>query len=347
MNFRFLSIFNKKELLVLIKNRPTLLKYINRIFQIVNHYWYNSVVENRRYSEFTDLSRLSGYIPYYPLLLNNDSNFYGVAYSLKTYSGLKSLEITLEHGVYLGNYVPYSSFLSCTQAIVTFSDQRRKYLMRRGLDKPIISIGPYICYTSGILNELDFKKLKEKYGRTLLVFPSHSIRNYHVSHDLEEFIESIVALKDEFETVMVCLYYEDARKKYLVERYFAEGFICVTAGHKRDKYFLSRLRDIIELSDYTVSNSVGTHTGYCISLDKPHEIIPQRIEHLDNKGRLSKKYRTDAEYLSLIKERDHIENAFLGRQSAITKKQRLLIDKYWGLDLLKDRDTLKSLFSEL
>lgn len=46
-----------------------------------------------------------------------------------------------------------------------------------------------------------------------------------------------------------------------------------TAGHQLDINFLNRLKTIILLSDYTCSNSIGTHTGYCVYLGKPHLVI--------------------------------------------------------------------------
>ena len=51
----------------------------------------------------------------------------------------------------------------------------------------------------------------------------------------------------------------------------------VTAGYIMDPLFLSRLKSIIQLSDLTMSNNVGTHLGYCIYLNKPHWIVRQKI----------------------------------------------------------------------
>ena len=74
------------------------------------------------------------------------------------------------------------------------------------------------------------------------------------------------------------IYYKDILNN-IYPKYFEDaGFKIVTAGNLYDINFLSRLKLIIQLADFTASTSIGTHTGYCVYLNKPHFLIKQKIK---------------------------------------------------------------------
>jgi hypothetical protein len=113
--------------------------------------------------------------------------------------------------------------------------------------------------------------------------------------------------------------------------YREHGFQVVTAGHRSDSYFLSRLKDIIELSDYTMSNFVGTHIGYCISLGKPHYIIKQKYEIYGENIEKEFEDRRDINYLHSFKnEESEIIDAFDNFIFSITDLQIFIVEKHWG-----------------
>ena len=86
------------------------------------------------------------------------------------------------------------------------------------------------------------------------------------------------------------------------------------------------MKSIIELSDYTVSNSVGTHLGYCIWMNKPHYIIDDQIINETN-------------------ERDYkkIGSFFLTYTEQIQPEQYAVVAKYWGFDSVRTSEELKSI----
>lgn len=77
---------------------------------------------------------------------------------------------------------------------------------------------------------------------------------------------------------LIYLYWKDAVLGKDKE-YMDNGFTIVTAGYQSDFRFLKRLKTFIKLSDFTMSNAVGTHVGYCVVLDKPHYIFSQKISY--------------------------------------------------------------------
>ena len=104
-------------------------------------------------------------------------------------------------------------------------------------------------------------------GRTLLVFPSHGIIGVTATFNNDEFIEEIERVRKDFDTVLISLYWTVVLNPDLVASYEALGYKIVTSGHRFDLNFLSRQRSFIELADYTMSNNLGTHVGYCIHLN--------------------------------------------------------------------------------
>jgi hypothetical protein len=99
-----------------------------------------------------------------------------------------------------------------------------------------------------------------------------------------------------------------------------------TAGHQLDINFLNRLKTIILLSDYTCSNSIGTHTGYCVYLGKPHLVINpvQTLEEVNPLWR-------------------DLWETFEKDSSQAQVDKRLLASKYWGFDCVKSREEMRAL----
>ena len=130
--------------------------------------------------------------------------------------------------------------------------------------------------------------------------------------------------------------------------YSKRNYKICTAGHKWDKDFLNRLKTIINLSDTTISNDVGTHIGYCIHLRKPHTIIEfeNNMEALNKIGKFQ-----------IIEERKSEKNFEIEEVKAgfyndsgvifesITDLQLSLITKYWGLDCIKTESELYRIIS--
>jgi len=329
-----------------VKNFKLMLFFYNSFYRLKNKTRFYSEIEKRKNTSIFDYKKLSQPLPFYPIEAVKDSNFYGVYHSLKEYSGVTKISSAIEHGLYLGDYVPFASYLRTTKSIITFSDNRKKHLISAKINKPIYKIGPYIHYAKLPISENEYTKLKQSLGKTLVLFPSHSIKNFNVRIDVIELIEKVEKLALNYDTILVCLYYKDILDAYYLKYFKKAAFKIVTAGHRYDINFLSRLKLIIKLADFTVSNTVGTHTGYCVYLNKPHFIIDQEVELLgENKTRIEN-YRDEKQLESLSAEKDLILKEFTIYSESITQNQKKVIDKYWGISSIKNPEDLLDILKD-
>ena len=329
-----------------LKNYSIVLLIYNSFYRLINKRKFYREIKLRENISIFDYKGLSKQIPYFPIEKIKDANFYGHLHSLKKYAGVDKITHSIEHGLYLGNYVPYATFLKTTKSIITFSENRKKHLRNANIKKPIITIGPYIHYAEPLLSDKDFNEIKKSIGRTFLLFPTHSIKNIDVEIEIEDLISKVKKTAKDFDTIMVCFYYKDILNDIFPEYFMKAGFKIVTAGNIYDINFLSRLKSIIQLSDFTASNNVGTHTGYCIYLNKPHFIFKQNINYKKENSLSTINYRNSKQLESMEEEKNDILKEFTYFSHEITDNQRKIIDKYWGISSIKSPNELKDLLSE-
>lgn len=270
--------------------------------------------------------------------------FYGISNILREYSGYSNKIIScIEHGVYFGDYVnELEANKSGLPSMITFSNNRKKHI-RKYTDKPVFVIGPYINYVDDILKNKEFVSIKESLGKTLLVFPVHSIDRITSEYDAKAFIEEIIKVKknEKINTVLVCMYWKDILlNKHSI--YEDSGFKIVTNGYREDPLFLKRLKLYIDLSDYTMSNSVGTHVGYAITLGKPHYIFSQKISH-NSESKIAYLEEKNLNEFTSNQEKSEVLNEFSIFNKNITEKQLFVCDKYWGINSVKSKKELKSI----
>ena len=157
---------------------------------------------------------------------------------------------------------------------------------------------------------------------------------------MTDLCEEIRRIGQDFDTVLISLYYADIGKAKLYEQY---GFKVVTSGHENDANFVPRQRTLIELADYTMSNSVGTQIGYCVYLNKPHYVYKQKVYQVKGfSSKMEEEQRTESVLQAEIQE---IESVFSNDTDHITQEQRELVDKFWGVKYIKTPEELKGLLS--
>ena len=344
----FLNIIKqpRKIAVFFLKNYSLVLFLYNSFYRLKNKNSFYCEIEKRKNLSIFNYKELSQPLPYYPIEAVKDSNFYGMYHSIKKFTGIKKITHSIEHGLYLGNYVPFATYLKTTKSIITFSENRKKHLINAEIKKPIYTIGPYIHYATISIAEYEFKKLKQSLGKTFLLFPSHSIKDFNVKIDVLELIENVKKIASNYDSILVCLYYQDILDG-IYPKYFDEaGFKIVTAGNRYDINFLSQLKLIIELADFTASNTIGTHTGYCVYLNKPHFVIEQKIKlSRDNKTPVIE-YRDDEQIKIMEEEKNEIIKEFTEYSEFITESQKQIIDKYWGISSIKQKNELKQILSK-
>lgn len=258
--------------------------------------------------------------------LSND--FYGIASALKNVMHRsKPLHAFIEHGVYFGDYTNDEEIGGLMPALFTFSDTRRRHIRGRSAI-PVFCIGPYIHYADPFYNEEIFSNIKKRYGKILLAFPQHSIEGVSIQSDGFSLENQLKRIKKEgdFDSVFVCLYYRELLSG-LAEYYRGLGFIPVCAGNRQDPHFLCRLKSFILLSDFTVSDNIGTHIGYCESLNRKHLVVKTgnrlTVEDRNVMGNVPELYLNSA-----VCEKREVEAAFSVYDHFDERKR--LVDKYWG-----------------
>lgn len=266
-----------------------------------------------------------------------ENNFYGNKLAIKKALGGKlSFYDRIEHGYYFGNLAEDFWFYPYNTRIITFGNKRKMYLEHKFNESSfckkteIILVGPYISYIDEILTKDEINEIKSKYGKILLVFPSHSIEGVNYNYDYSKFIAEIERVAKNFDSVFICLYWKDIQDNKHIE-YENAGYTIVTAGHMYDTNFLARLKSIINISDYTMSNKLGTHLGYCVSLNKPHYLYNQKQIITGNRVEQEFSNRNTNEfYNSYYEEENEILECFGEFSEYITQKQKDCVAKYWG-----------------
>ena len=277
-----------------------------------------------------------------------ENNLYGMSYIIKEFIGIESkylfLNSYIEHGLFFGNYVAKYSYQYPVDKIISFGNYRKQIL---GSDINIIEskkeirlIGPYIAYARPLLDSNELKSLKKTLGKTLLVFPSHSIDKMTTQFDNTDFTKEILRIKknNDFKTVIISMYWKDICEKAELCRVYEDlGFKIVCSGHKNDIYFLSRQKSIIELSDITMSNEVGTHIGYCIFLEKPHYLYSQEISYKESLAEVIKAENINNDLMqSQLKDKFILGKAFSSYSEEINEEQKKIVDYYWGTSNIKN-----------
>ncbi|MFC0264082.1 hypothetical protein [Fontibacter flavus] len=325
---------------IIIKNRV-----VNELFVNLLRYKNKaSIFEIYRRSKLPllDFKEISKPLKIYPIERIIDNNYYGLSFWLKKYINREeNIDFYIEHGLFLGSLVKRDEIIWDSKGIITFSKNRELYIKEK-CNKEVIKIGPYIHYADDFLTVDEFNEIKDKLGKILLVIPSHSIKGVNVSFDLNNFKSKIDEIKSDFDTVVVCLYWMDALNIEYVKYYSDLGYRIVSAGNINDFYFLSRLKSIIKISDFVISNNVGTQIGYVTYLGKPQMIFNQEVNFqvFDEREFKQRDYR---DYKSMVKEKNEIYRCFNCFSMEITEIQKDCINFYFGLDQIKTGDQLKSL----
>lgn len=326
-----------------------LTKFMFKAYRIKNCGASEKASKERKSLSLFKYTELTKDIPYSPEEWVIDNNLYGQAYSLKRYAGIKhDLQAYIEHGLFWGGMVHQDEYYWYVKKFITFSERRKVSIAKKGIEKKVICVGPYIHYAENLYDPETFKKLKKELGSVLLVFPSKSILNIQSKYNVDEFTEEVNRISKDFDSILVSLYYLDARNKSITSAYEEQGMKIVTSGNRYDHYFLDRQRTYMELADMTMSNEVGTHVGYCVHLNKPHYIFEQNLERVGTSTKELKReltlYKSD-EDVQRKKEKQEVIKAFSKYQMEISDKQRRVVDKYWGTSSVKSVEELRKLLT--
>jgi len=280
-----------------------------------------------------------------------DNNFYGIGTSLNSYAGLKAdklIKFYIEHGYYFGSYIAKDSKIYWCNNIITFSQRRKDHLKRHSFNK-IYQIGPYIHYAEQYSSNSEFNNYRSDLGKMLLVFPMHASTGTSLDYNLNLFFDFIDEIKKDYDSVVISVFWTDLNNKQFMSECQKREYRIFSAGNRYDQFFLSRLKDIINLSTMTISNGVGTHVIYSVFLNKAHYIFKQKINEiaLNKKGSFELNIYKKDEYVIRKKEMSELEDLFsVVFSEALTSKQYNYCRVSFGFDKIKSPSELLKLLNE-
>lgn len=306
---------------------------MSKIFKFLiglpNYLYHNHKVKNIDYFDYRRLVSPNHKIPYGFGSVLNYGNWKAVA-KLKG-SSFNFLTEYLEHG---------ASFLKSTESvqslgypdrpgikkIYTISAFRKnvikQYLTKKGLtDRDVVAVGPYIMGVKNFHDKKKMKEIKDKYGRILLVMPSHS-NTILTKYNSDEFTDFIESKKGDFDSVFICMYWKDLLEKPNEVAFYEKlGYIVVCNGHRHDPMFMSRQRDLLELADMLMTNQISSCIGYAVALGIPVCYFNQDVYY----------FTPDEESKKTLDEVKLEVIHLFGKYSfEITKEQKYFVEKYFG-----------------
>lgn len=326
-----------------IASQPPLEKAMYQFYRWSNRHTAAEIQRRAGLSLF-DYQALAAPLPYYPQERVVDNNLYGYAQAIKYYADRhEDLQGYLEHGLYLGGIVHPDQAHWHFERIFTMSEERVALLEKRLPGKKALALGPYIHYAQAHYGAEEAQSLKARLGRCLLVYPFHSMKQLSAQYSDPEFVAEIKRLAPDFDSVIICLYYLDALQSERVDYYRNEGYHIVCAGHKFDPYFVRRQKAHLELADFTLSNGVGTHTGYCTYLEKPHYIFQQKLAQKLLRPGEARRLAQLGSRQAAEAQRAEIAALYRKDDGFITEAQRELLGRQWGFEDLKSASELRAL----
>ncbi len=292
---------------------------------------------------------------YYPLVRNN--RFYGDEVLLRKYSKEKDfLYAIIEHGLYFGNNTAKVGNLSEWElgCILTLGDYRKELINREYPDFYCETIGPLIHYADidiDYMNTLKDKICRDK--RTLLFFPVHGNENFAPIYDARVTLNKILSIADEKNcyNIIICVYYENINMYgKICDEMKNDRITITTCGNRYDEKFLCKQKALISLADITMSNSLGTHIGYCIYMNKPHILLPQNFSYEGNEKEIKREFgkanRSENWEKDYKKEERLFQEIFSIKYEKITDEQLRICEYYWGINKVRTKEEIKDIYDK-
>lgn len=267
-----------------------------------------------------------------------ESLLYGHVQAIMKYANASDKELfyfpVMEHGIDFAEQInPIAG------GRIFQGEYKKQRLKQEYPNTPVYTVGPYILYADSYYSLTQMKRMKEKVGKLLLVFPAHTIENVTLSYDGQDFFNDVFQLYGKgFDSVWVCTYWADAQHPVLRE-YAANGARIVSAGFRSDPNFIRRLRTIIELSDAVVGNEIGSFIGHSYALKKR---VILREGNIKTDGKASSHLRTPA----FLENHRRFMSEFDISREPFCQEQRELIEYFWGLSQFKTPEQILGILKE-
>ena len=291
---------------------------------------------------------------FYPLVRSN--RYYGNEFLLKKYSGADDfLYAIIEHGLFFGNNKQKVGPKHEWElgSILTYGDYRKELISRCFPEYFCETIGPLIHYASVDMQFLEeLEKAFPQKNRTMLFFPVHGSEAFSPVYDAEMAIRKIRKIADSRDcgNILICVFGSatDMYSGVVQKLGMGDRIRITTCGNRYSSDFLNRQKTMISFADETISNSLGTHLGYCIYLGKPHVLLPQDFSYEGDRKELEKDFgtwnRSENWASDFEKETALFQKVFDEKYNYITEEQKELCEYYWGFSKVKTPEEIREIY---
>ena len=298
-----------------IKYVPKFYKTIHNVLTKENSIPINYVTSENFESYFQSSFKLRSPIP--------DNNYYSNFEVLQALE-IKSDNIYMEHGLYLGNYFSQNLIGSHLKKIITMSDFRVNIARDNGFEA--IPIGPYIHY----IKSFNRRIVNEDYALAILSHASTKQKT-EVNLEIEDYLIKIQ--KKIQKRIVVLIHPNDS---VLLRSQFS-NLLITTCGLRNDPDYLRRLKNLITNSSLIITDDIGTHIGYAVYLNKPllriKKLFNRYIDSNTKSGKYEIMYSNEQLKLKQIKE----INSLLPLEEIVhLYKTNTIIQELWGFRHLKN-----------
>lgn len=289
-----------------------------------------------------------------PLVHSNQ--LYGNEYLIRRYAGInEDLFAIIEHGLFFGHNkkkIPYEHEweLGC---ILTYGEYRKNLIQQVFPYYYCETIGAPILYADSEEKYLlEIKNTLQISEKILLFFPAHGIDIVTPKYSVDILSDKLLSLAIENGccNIVICSYSlspSDELYQALINKAKEIRIFIYSCGSRFDQEFLLRQRALISLSTVTASNSLGTHVGNCVGLQKPHAILKQEITYEgDTEKAFGEQMRSANWKDQFLKEKNLFENMFpyTSGQLTLTKEQYDFCDYYWGFSKKKTPEEIHEIY---
>jgi hypothetical protein len=251
-----------------------------------------------------------------------DNSLYGINRHIEISNNYRNF---IEHGSFLGDYIHNVEAGRSVSKIYCMGTERKKYLQTVFADKEVINIGNLMSHVKHSVAPLG-DDISSDYALLVLTHSTRSLQvegNYH-------WVESVLSF---FSEVVVLLYYLDWERA----EYFRNlGCKVVCNGHKYDSKFLNRQKHVLEAARVLITDNIGSHIGYAVSVKTPVLYVEGDFEFkaisLEGRNQLDKENTEGRQ--AIVQE---LKTAFYSELSSInqteefkiTEGQLDLVRKWW------------------
>jgi len=186
----------------------------------------------------------------------------------------------------------------------------------------------YVLYSPFVFYRKTHKTEKAPDAKGTLAFFAHSTPAIENASNVEEYIEQLKNLPEEFQPVSISLHMHDINNE-TYKIFIKHGVPVYTSGHVCDYRFAERFYNILRNFKYTTSPIIGSYTYYSVEMGIPFSIYGNQPKFI-NKSDPNVK-AGEYNYYDEYAEYRIIYDMFHDLQKEITPEQKELVERDLGL----------------